>query len=133
MFPSRRPGAEGHPMTTQEIAEAFAALCQAGQFEAAGERFWSDDIVSIEPMTGDMAVLRGKAAVKGKGAWWYANHEIHSARAHGPYVNGDQFALRFEIDVTFKPTGQRMQMEEFGLYTVRDGKVAEEKFYIRGH
>ncbi|MFC7473876.1 SnoaL-like domain-containing protein [Dankookia sp. GCM10030260] len=118
-------------MTTQEIAEAFAALCKAGKFEEAGERFWSDDVVSIEPMAGEMAVLRGKAAVRGKGDWWYANHDIHSAEAHGPYVNGDQFALRFLLDVTQKANGQRMQMEEVGLYTVRDGRVVEEKFYFR--
>ena len=120
-------------MTTQEIADAFAALCKAGQWAEAGEQFWSDDIVSIEAMTGDMAVLKGRAAVKGKGEWWYSNHDIHSAKAEGPYVNGDQFALHFAIDVTFKQTGQRMQMEEFGLYTVRDGKVVEEKFFVRGH
>ena len=54
-------------MTTQEIAEEFAALCKAGKFEEAGERFWADDVVSVEPMAGDMAVLKGKAAVQGKG------------------------------------------------------------------
>jgi hypothetical protein len=119
-------------MTTQEIAEEFAALCKAGKFEEAGERFWADDVVSVEPMAGEMAVLKGKAAVKGKGDWWYANHDIHSAETFGPYVNGEQFALRFSLDVTQKATGQRMQMEEVGLYTLRDGKVAEERFFFRG-
>ena len=119
-------------MTTQEIAEEFAALCKAGNFEEAGERFWADDVVSVEPMAGEMAVLKGKAAVKGKGDWWYANHDIHSAETFGPYVNGEQFALRFSLDVTQKATGQRMQMEEVGLYTLRDGKVAEERFFFRG-
>jgi hypothetical protein len=119
-------------MTTQEIAEEFAALCKAGKFEEAGERFWADDVVSVEPMAGEMAVLKGKAAVKGKGDWWYANHDIHSAETHGPYVNGEQFALRFSLDVTQKANGQRMQMEEVGLYTLRDGKVAEERFFFRG-
>jgi len=28
-----------------------------GEFDAAGKKFWSDDVVSREPMTGDMAVL----------------------------------------------------------------------------
>jgi len=39
--------------------------------------------------------------------------------------------LRFHLDVTQKASGQRMQMEEVGLYTVRDGKVVEERFLIR--
>ena len=118
-------------MTPSEIAAEFVALCQAGSFEEAGERFWAEDIVSIEPMEGEMAVLRGKAAVRGKGEWWYANHEIHSAEAHGPYLNGDQFAVRFVIDVTAKASGQRLRMEEIGLYTVRDGRIAEERFLFR--
>jgi ketosteroid isomerase-like protein len=118
-------------MDTQAVAAEFTALCRAGRFEEAGERFWAEDVVSIEPMTGEMAVLRGKPAVKGKGDWWYANHEIHGTETHGPYVNGEQFALRFHIDVTARASGQRMQMEEVALYTVREGKVVEERFLIR--
>jgi hypothetical protein len=118
-------------MSTEEIAREFAALCKAGKFEEAGERFWAEDVVSVEPMTGEMAVMRGKPAVRGKGEWWYANHEIHSVETHGPYVNGDQFALRFHLDVTQKASSQRMQMEEVGLYTLRDGKVVEERFFFR--
>jgi ketosteroid isomerase-like protein len=116
-------------MTVREIAEQFAALCKAGQHEEAGARFWSDDIVSREAMEGPMAELRGRAAVKGKGDWWYANHEIHSAVTEGPYVHGDQFALVFKLDVTAKESGQRMQMTEVGLYTVAGGKVVEERFF----
>jgi ketosteroid isomerase-like protein len=118
-------------MDTHAVAAEFAALCKAGQFEEAGERFWAEDIVSIEPMPGEMAVLRGRAAVQGKSEWWYANHEIHGTETHGPYVNGDQFALRFRLDVTQKASGQRMQMEEIALYTVRGGKVVEERFLFR--
>jgi ketosteroid isomerase-like protein len=116
-------------MDTAEIASRFAALCKEGKFAEAGETFWSDDIVSIENMEGPMQRLQGRAAIKGKGEWWYANHEIHGAETHGPYVNGDQFALRFSMDITPKSTGQRMQMEEIGLYTVRNGKVVEERFF----
>jgi ketosteroid isomerase-like protein len=116
-------------MTPREVAEEFAALCKAGQHEEAGARFWSDDIVSREAMEGEMAELRGRAAVKGKGEWWYANHDVHSATTTGPFVNGDAFTLIFELDVTFKQTGQRSQMKEVGLYTVRDGKVVEERFF----
>ena len=118
-------------MNTQEIANAFTELCRKGEFEEAGRRFWSDDIVSREPMEGDMALLKGRAAVEKKGEWWYANHEIHKVDVGGPYVNGDQFVVRFTMDVTPKG-GQRMTMDEVGVYTVRDGKVVEERFYFGG-
>src|SRR6516165_9192386 len=57
-------------MNTQELAKAFTDMCAKGELEAAGKKFWSDDIVSREPMTGDMAELKGRKAVEGKGQWW---------------------------------------------------------------
>jgi len=46
-------------------------------------------------------------------------------------VNGDQFMVRFSMDVTPKG-GARMSMDEMGLYTVKDGKVIEERFFFNG-
>jgi ketosteroid isomerase-like protein len=115
-------------MTTHELAKAFTALCISGEFEKAGLQHWSDDIVSVEAMDGPMARVAGRAAVDAKGAWWYANHEIHSVKVEGPYVNGDQFTVRFTMDVTPKD-GTRMTMDEHALYTVRDGKIVEERFF----
>lgn len=115
-------------MTTRDVAEAFAALCREGRFEEAGERFWAPGIVSIEPMEGPMARLEGIDAVKGKSVWWYAHHEVHAFETHGPYVNRNQFALRFVIDVTEKASGRRLAQEEIALYTVADGRIVEERF-----
>lgn len=118
-------------MTVQQLAADFAALCKAGRFDEAGETYWSPDIVSVEAggPDGTDPVSRGIDAVRAKGEWWYANHEIHSVDAAGPFVNGDQFILRFRMDITSKPSGERMQMDEEALYTVRDGKVVEERFF----
>jgi ketosteroid isomerase-like protein len=116
-------------MTTKETAEAFTAMLKAGDHEAAAAKFNADTIVSYEAMEGPMAVCRGRDAVKAKSDWWYANHEVHSATSEGPQVNGDQFIVHFSIDVTPKETGQRMQMEEVGLYTVKNGKIVEERFF----
>jgi len=116
-------------MNTQELAKAFTDLCAKGELEAAGKKFWSDDIVSREPMTGDMAELKGRKAVEGKNEWWNANHEVHNFKVEGPYVHGDQFVVRFKGEVT--PKGQkRMHLDEVGLYTVRNGKIVEESFFM---
>lgn len=115
--------------TAHETAMAFAEMLKAGQHLEAAEKFNSPDIVSYEAMEGPMAVCRGTAELKAKSDWWYANHEVHASESHGPLVNGDQFLMRFSLDVTSKMTGQRMQMEEFGLYTVKDGKIVEERFF----
>src|SRR5687768_4064557 len=110
----------------QEIAEDLVAMCKAGQFDESGEKYWADDVVSLEAMPGDMARIEGKAGVKAKGEWWANNHEIHDVLVEGPYVNGDQFAVRFKMDVTPKD-GARMTMDEIALYTIKDGKIAEER------
>ena len=115
-------------MSTADLAKEFAAALKAGKYEDA-EKFWSEDVVSIEAMDGPMKEAKGRAAVHAKGEWWFANHEIHKFEMSGPFVNGDQFALRFGIDVTQKESGNRMQMDELGLYTVRGGKIVEERFF----
>ena len=116
---------------TQAIADDFTAMLKAGEFEAAGEKYWSPDVRSVEAMEGGMADIRGIDAVRGKGKWWYDNHEVHSASASGPLVNHDQFLVDFEMDVTFKGDGQRRQLNESAVYTVKDGKIVEERFFMR--
>jgi SnoaL-like domain len=118
-------------MNTQELAKAFTDMCAKGELEAAGKKFWSDDVVSREPMTGDMAELKGRKAVEGKTQWWNANHEVHDLKVEGPYVHGDQFVVRFKLDVT--PKGQkRVHLDEVGLYTVRNSRIVEESFFMGG-
>ena len=73
----------------------------------------------------------GKDAVIAKSQWWVDNHEVHDAVILGPWPNGDEFAVYFKYDVTFKPSGKRFPMEETAMYTVRDGKIVREKFYYR--
>lgn len=118
-----------------EIGKQIVELSNAGQGETAVERLYDEKVVSIEGQGSDEmpARIEGLAAVRQKGAWWYGNHEIHSAVATGPYAGhrDDQFVVRFELDVTFKPTGERSQMEEVGLYTVANGKVVREEFLYR--
>jgi ketosteroid isomerase-like protein len=116
-------------MTNAEAIKAFTDMLKAGEHEAAAVRFNAPDIVSIEAMDGPMARIQGTEALKAKGEWWYANHEVHTVTTEGPYVNGDQFAVVFDMDVTTKATGERVKAKEVGLYTMRDGKVVEEKFY----
>lgn len=118
-------------MSTQKMAERFTQLCRAGQFEAAGKQFWSDDVVSLEPMSGEWARTQGRKAAEAKGKWWSENNEAHSVKVEGPFLHGDQFALRFEMELT--PKGKaRTTMTEIGLYTVKNDKIIEERFLFGG-
>jgi len=119
-------------MSTKDVAADLVKMWKAGEFMESGEKYWADDVVSIEPMDGPMARIQGKKDVRGKGEWWDNAHEVHSAEVEGPYVNGDQFIVRFKMDVTVKESGQRMAMDETALYTIKDGKIIEERFFFGG-
>jgi hypothetical protein len=54
---------------------------------------------------------------------------VHKAEIFGPYPHDDRFAVRFVFELTFKPTGERRTMDEIGLFTVVDGKIAREEFF----
>ncbi len=118
-------------MTTQEVADRLVALCSEGKFEEATKELYSPDIVSVEAGAppGQSRESKGLEAVKAKGEWWVANHEVHSSKVEGPLVAGSHFAVTFKMDITFKPQSKRFQMEEIGVYKVADGKVVYEEFF----
>lgn len=115
-------------MTTQDIANDLVALWKDGKFMESGEKYWDDGVVSIEPSP-DAPESVGKDAARGKSAWWEGAHEVHTFEVDGPWVNGDQFTVRFTMDVTVKETGVRHTMDEIGLYTLQDGLIIEERFF----
>jgi hypothetical protein len=115
-------------MSIHDIAHDLVELCKEGKFAEAGEKYWAEDVITVEAM-GDNAELKGKAAARGKGEWWENNHEVHSVLVEGPYVNANQFVVRFKMDMTIKASGERRTMDEVGLYTITNGKIAEERFF----
>lgn len=118
-------------MTTQEIGNRLVELCSQGKFHDAMHELYSKDIVSVEAGAppGQSREAVGMDAVKAKGEWWQANHEVHGLKIEGPLVAHNHFAVRFWLDVTFRPTGARMAMDELGVYQVKDGKIIREEFF----
>jgi hypothetical protein len=118
-------------MTTQEVAQALVSLCQQGKFMQAITDLYAKDVVSVEaaPMPGSGREMTGLDAVIGKATWWSENHEVHSASTEGPIVAGEHFCVRFHMDVTNKPSGNRMILDELAVYLVKDGKIAREEFF----
>jgi len=120
------------PTATAAVAEELADLCRAGKNLDAVNKLYSPKVVSIEPVgSPEMpAEMRGIDAIRKKNEWWYANNDIHSVEADGPFIgHGDQFAMHYTWDVTAKQTGKRITMSEMALYTVQDGKIAREQFF----
>jgi hypothetical protein len=125
-------------MGVLEVGQALVEMVPQGR--ASEQEFvvqyYSDNIVSVEGQGSDEmpARIEGIAAIKGKHDWWYDNNEVHSTAVEGPYVGNreDQFAVKFTMDHT--PTGgERAQMQEIALFTVKDDKIIQEEYlYLMG-
>lgn len=119
---------------TLAVGKKLVELCREGKNMEAIDTLYSPGIVSVEAM-GDASMparMEGIEAIRGKNDWWLKNHEIHSAKAEGPWPNGDRFIVRFTYDVTPKAgpmSGKRMTMDETALYTAKDGKITQEEFF----
>ncbi len=113
------------------VANELVVLCRAGRNLDAIDRLYAVDIVSIEPVGSDAmpAEMKGRDAIRKKNEWWFDTYEVHRADVHGPYVGEHQFAVSYDYDATDKATGQRLTMTEMALYTVKDGRVVEERFF----
>jgi ketosteroid isomerase-like protein len=119
---------------TLAVGKKLVEFCKEGKHIEAMDELYHPDIVSIEAGAppGQSPKVEGIAAVKGKGEWWVANHDVHSAKVEGPFPHGDRFIVRFTYDVTAKGgpmAGKRFTMDEAALYTVKDGKVVHEEFF----
>jgi ketosteroid isomerase-like protein len=119
------------PASTTAVANELVALCRAGRNLDAIAKLYSPKIVSIEPVGTEAipAETTGIDAIRQKNEWWLDNNELNSHEVNGPFVGGDQFAVQYLWDTTFKPTGKRSVMTEMALYTVKDGKIVREQFF----
>lgn len=130
-------------MTTQTdpnpclaVGKRLVELCEQDKNLQALDELYADDVVSVEvmgmPEVGMDKEMKGIDAIRAKSQWWYDNHEVHGGSCEGPYPHGDRFIVIFGMDITPKMgpnAGQRMQMKEGALYTVKDGKIVREEFF----
>ena len=120
------------PEELTSVAGKLAECCNSGSEAEALETLYAQDCVSVEALAmGDAGrEAQGLDAIKGKHDWWYGAHDVHQVSAEGPFLFGDdQFSLVFDMDVTNKESGERMQAKEVGVYTVKDGKIVREEFF----
>lgn len=117
-------------MEANEIATKLVAWCNEGDFEKPYQELYSEKIVSIEnDGSAEGAYVEGFEGIKKKGEWWQENFEVHSSKASEPLVADNWFSVRFTMDTTHKPSGQRSETSEVAVYQVKDGKIVREQFF----
>lgn len=121
-------------MNLKEIAKELVEGCRAGGARVRENlaKLYADDAVSVEAadMGGQGRETHGKAGIHGKHDWWDNAMDEHATRITGPFYHGeDQFSVLFEVDATDKESGKRFQMQEIGVYHVKDGRIVREEFH----
>jgi len=118
------------PPDVASVAADFTALWRAGEFQTAGEKYWADDVVSIEPHDlpdGTAAMCRGIEAVRAKTLRWLTTHGVEDLSLDGPFITGDRFA--FFVDMLIAHAGKRVPHSQIAVFVVRDGRIIEEHHF----
>ncbi|MEM6578133.1 MAG: nuclear transport factor 2 family protein [Pseudomonadota bacterium] len=121
-------------MSLMEVAHALVDGCRTGKDSDNLDVLYAPDAVSAEAMTMpgvDMPrEIQGIEAIKGKHAWWNSTMEVLEADVGDPMLHGeDRFAVIFRMKAKERASGEVSEMEEVGVYTVRDGKIVREEFF----
>jgi hypothetical protein len=118
--------------TTVDVAHAYTALLRRGGFAAAGDRFWSSEISSIEPGDngrGHTAEVTGSVAAKEKITRRLETQSIDDLTIDGPFVTGNQFALFMDMVITDRASGESRPFAEIAIFTVSDALITEERYF----
>jgi ketosteroid isomerase-like protein len=128
------PPPSAEHQATQKVAARFHELISARKNLDAMKELYADNARHVEVMEAPWCprVTEGKAALLKKGEEFGKMTTVHSASCGAPVVNGDQFLCAMTMDCTSNAgpmAGQRMTMTETALYTVKNGKIVEGKFF----
>ncbi|MEO6706836.1 MAG: SnoaL-like domain-containing protein [Ginsengibacter sp.] len=119
-------------MTTKEIANSLAELCRKGDFETARKELFSEDAVSIEPYASPAfkKETKGLKAILEKGKkFGEMVEEMYGNTVSEPVIAGNAIALKGSMDVKMKGR-ERESMSELCIYTVKNGKIISEQFFM---
>lgn len=121
-------------LATQKVADRLVELCSTGKNVDAIKELYAENAKHVEVMEAPWCprVSEGKATLLKKADEFAKNTTVHGASCGKPIVNGDQFLVPMSLDCTSNQgpmAGQRMNMTETALYTVKNGKITEGKFF----
>lgn len=113
-------------MSTKANVQAVIDGILAGKILETFDAYYADDVVMSENKKDERV---GKAKNREYELQFLGNiQEFHGANVGKTLVDGDNAAVEWTFDVTFKG-GNRVVMEQVALQTWKDGKIIREDFY----
>ena len=119
-------------VSVQDVARDYTYMLRQGQFVAAGNRYWAEAVTSFEPC--DLSIdipanISGIDAARGKAQVRFGEGRVEDLGIDGPFITGDQFALFLEMLITDPATGTARPFTGIAIFTVRDGRIIDERFF----
>ena len=119
-------------MTIDQIATRLADYCRKEQFTQALESLYAENAVSIEPseFPGFDKETKGLKAMMEKDRKFSAMVESrHGTTVSEPLIAGNSFCFVLSMDIKMKGR-DRENLTELCVYTVADGKIISEQFFM---
>lgn len=119
-------------MTVEQIATRLADYCRKEQFTQALEELYADHAVSIEQVEypGFEKETKGLKAMLAKDEKFSAMVEArHGTTVSEPLIAGKSFSFVLTMDMKMKGR-DREKLVELCVYTVADGKIISEQFFM---
>lgn len=118
-------------MDMMSVANELVAGCRESRAKENLDKIYAPDAVSVEAVDmGQGRETKGLDGIKAKHDWWEGAMEMLEAEVKGPMPHGDdRFAVIFRSKVKERASGTVFDMEEVGVYTVKDGKIVREEFF----
>ncbi|WP_170427252.1 nuclear transport factor 2 family protein [Ruegeria arenilitoris] len=117
-----------------DIGKTFVQALRDRRGLVSVDELYAENAQSIEavvPPVRQFRITKGREAIKGKREDWLATHDIQELDVDGPYVHPpNRFGVRFKAEVTQKETGERMTLREIAVYSVAEGKIVLEEFFM---
>ena len=128
------PPMSAEHQATQKVADRLVELVSQRKNLDAINELYADNARSIEVMAGPGCdrIIEGRTTIAQKAEQFHKSTTVHGSSVGKPVVNGDQFVLPMSLDCTCSEgpmAGHRMNMSATALYTVRNGKITEAKFF----
>ena len=60
---------------------------------------------------------------------WLEAKQINDLTVDGPFVTRNQFALFLDMMITNRASGNSQPFTEIAVFTVRDAKITEERYF----
>ena len=117
-------------MTTQQVADRFNEMAQAGEFNKIQDELFAKDAESVEPANDyGLPTVKGLDAIREKGKKFSEGVEkMIGGYSSAPVVGGNYFSVGMGMECMLK-NGRHVKMDEVVVYEVKNGKIAKEQFF----